>query len=133
VVVTACDDNELSQESSELRNGVFTYYLVEGMAGLADDNSNGWVSGEECWGYAEPRTTDYNPMQHPQLYDGYGSGELDFLEIGTGPDHEPILLNPSVWPTIGIELDTDFEYTVRYYDADGDPPVTGGGTRLYQW
>ena len=77
VVLTACDDNEYSQESSTLQNGVFTYYLVEGLNSPygADINSNRVVSAEETYQYADPKVTAFIPSQHPQLYDGY-TGEL---------------------------------------------------------
>lgn len=42
VILTACDDNEASLESSKLENGVFTYYLDEGFNSPyeVDVNSN---------------------------------------------------------------------------------------------
>ena len=83
VVLTACDDDELSWESSGLENGVFTYYLVEGITGLAaDTNSNNWVAAEECYDYTNPKANAFNPDQHAQIYDAH-SGELDFA--GTAP------------------------------------------------
>jgi hypothetical protein len=75
VVITACDDDELSEESSELQNGVFTYYLVAGLTGLADNDGDRRISAEECFAYASPLATDYNPEQHAQISDNY-PGEL---------------------------------------------------------
>jgi len=77
VVLTACDKNEYSQESSKLQNGVFTYYLVKGLNSPygADINSNRVISAEETYYYTNPRVTAFNPSQHPQLYDGC-PGEL---------------------------------------------------------
>ncbi len=70
MVLAACDDNETSRESSALQNGVFTYYLDEGLGGPADINGNG-VSAEEAFSYAAPRVRSYTGnMQNPQLWDG---------------------------------------------------------------
>lgn len=77
VVLAACDNNEYSQESSELQNGVFTYYLVEGFNSPygADINSDQEISAEESYYYANPKVIAFTMSQHPQLYDGY-PGEL---------------------------------------------------------
>jgi len=77
VVLAACDNNEYSQESSELQNGVFTYYLVEGfnLPYGADINSDQEISAEESYYYANPKVIAFTMSQHPQLYDGY-PGEL---------------------------------------------------------
>jgi len=73
VLLTACDDNEASLESSKLENGVFTYYLDEGFNSPyeVDINSNQEISAEESYHYSNPRVTDFNMNQHPQIYDGY--------------------------------------------------------------
>ena len=78
VVVTACDDDEGCAERSDLQHGVFTYCLLKGMGGPADDNYNDWISAEECYYYARPCALNYYSDQHAQMYDGH-SGELEFL------------------------------------------------------
>ena len=76
VVLMACDEGELSYENGVLQNGVFSYYIVEGLNGAADSNSNDEVSGEEAFNYANPLVVSYmGGIQNPQLYDGY-TGEL---------------------------------------------------------
>jgi hypothetical protein len=83
IVLTACDDNELSVEDGSLQNGVFTYYLVEGMnSGFpADTDLDEKVSAEESFDYTSPRTTAFNPDQHPQMYDGI-LGEVELTIPG---------------------------------------------------
>jgi hypothetical protein len=78
IVLAACDDDELSVEYSLLENGVFTYFLVAGMAGEADGDNDERITAEESYAYTAPWTTAYNPDQHPQIYDGY-AGNLDFV------------------------------------------------------
>jgi len=36
VILTASDANELSMERDDMKHGVFTYYLLEGLRGKAD-------------------------------------------------------------------------------------------------
>lgn len=80
VVVTSCTDTELSEESGSLQNGVFAYYLVQGMNnGKADANKNGWYSGEEVFNYSKGRAHTYNPDQTLVMYDGF-TGQLDFAQ-----------------------------------------------------
>jgi len=80
VVIAACADTESSQESASLLNGVFTYYLTQGMTGAkADANKNGWYSAEEVYNYSAPLTHAYNSTQTVAIYDAY-PGELDFAK-----------------------------------------------------
>lgn len=83
VVITACDDWELSYEDPTLQNGVFTYYVVEGMGGPADANANTEISVEELYNYAGPLAASSYP-QNAQLYDGH-PGELELSAAGDRP------------------------------------------------
>jgi formylglycine-generating enzyme required for sulfatase activity/uncharacterized caspase-like protein len=51
VVMTACETNEISLESSEKGHGLFTYYLVRGLQGDADANGDGRVTVDELYDY----------------------------------------------------------------------------------
>jgi len=73
-----------------LGNCVFIYFLLEAFDGRADINHDGWVSAEEAFYYAAPKTTEYlekyGKSQHPQIYDGYpteenNSGELPITKV----------------------------------------------------
>ncbi|MBU4350284.1 caspase family protein [bacterium] len=76
VVLMACEEDKSAYESRRLKNGVFTYYIVEGFWGPADANSDNNVSAEEDFYYADPLVLKYKPTsQDPQLWDGY-EGEL---------------------------------------------------------
>jgi len=83
IVLTASDEDETCVESATLQNGVFTYYLLEGMFPkpfLADTNNNHKVSAEEAYTYANPRATAFNPNQHAQIWDAIpGEAELTIL------------------------------------------------------
>ena len=47
----SCGPNELSYESSELKHGYFTYYLIKGMAGEADSNADNKLQFNEIDDY----------------------------------------------------------------------------------
>ena len=81
VVISASADYEYSIEWANFGHGVFTYYLLEAMTGLADvyGNHDGLISAEECYAYLEPNvvsfTTSIGQVHHPQLLDS-SFGEL---------------------------------------------------------
>jgi hypothetical protein len=99
VAIAACEADETSaplyytlEDGTiffDAQNGLFTYYLLQGMAGPADENGNDWISAEECYNYVRPRaeyidisnSIDDEPnVQHAKMYDGH-PGELDFLQL----------------------------------------------------
>jgi hypothetical protein len=66
VVLTASDANEVTVESDDLRHGVFTYYLLEGLRGKADLDGNGIITVDEVYRYVSikvPQAT--GQVQHP--------------------------------------------------------------------
>lgn len=84
VISSACRADELASESGELENGVFSYYIIDGI-----DNSNaspvsgGIISAEDIHDYASPLTTQFKPSQHPQKKDNYSPGKLNFRPVTT--------------------------------------------------
>ena len=85
VAITAAADFESSIESASLQHGVFSYYLLEAMTGLADDygNYDGLISAEECFKYLKPNVISYSAsvgaLHHPQMFDNT-LGELIFCK-----------------------------------------------------
>jgi len=65
---------EASWEDRELRHGVFTFFLIEGMSGLADYDGNGVVEMRELYRYVRKKVNRYTDgRQTPMLtgnYDG---------------------------------------------------------------
>lgn len=57
VVITASQGDQLSTESPELGHGVFTWHLLEALAGAADTNRDNVVELWEAWNYLEHRVT----------------------------------------------------------------------------
>jgi uncharacterized caspase-like protein len=97
VVLTSCNEEELSFFLYRRVIGLFPYYIFKGMSGFADRNHNGWISAEELYQYAYVRTLVQSYVcsflmhslpycQHPQMFDGWpqeqnNSSELDFIKL----------------------------------------------------
>jgi len=76
VVLTASDANEVTVERDELRHGVFTYYLLEGLRGKADLDGDGVITVDEVYRYVSikvPQATGQS--QHP-VRKGETKGEI---------------------------------------------------------
>lgn len=68
----SCRSNETSIESSEVRMGYFTKYLVDGLNGKADRNGNGLITAVELFNYVSrnvSRMSDYS--QHPVMWGNF--------------------------------------------------------------
>jgi formylglycine-generating enzyme required for sulfatase activity len=59
VIITSCMADELSWGFDELRNGVFTHYLLEGLRGKADQNADGHIDVDELYSYVYENVVDY--------------------------------------------------------------------------
>jgi hypothetical protein len=92
VIITASDANQVSVEKNELKNGVFTYYLLEGLREKADMDGDGFVTVDEVYRYVcmmVPKATGQD--QHPVKIGNRGSDILQNFcqsaEIGTMSAH----------------------------------------------
>jgi hypothetical protein len=55
VLLTASQANEQALELPELAHGLFTYYLLEGLSGKADNDGDGFVTLKELYDFLEER------------------------------------------------------------------------------
>jgi uncharacterized caspase-like protein len=69
--ISAAQDGAAPCENSQLRNGVFTYYFVEGMRGAANPSRKA-ISAQQAFEYAAPRVSMLEPGQVPQFTDKQG-------------------------------------------------------------
>ncbi|MCD6405838.1 MAG: caspase family protein [Planctomycetes bacterium] len=76
VVITASGANELAQETDELGHGVFTYYLLEGLRGAADSDSDGVVTLTEAYQYVSKRVPEATGQRQTPQFSGDLGGEL---------------------------------------------------------
>ena len=51
VIIASSQANQKSIASPRLRHGLFSYFLIKGLSGVADVNSDGFVEIEELWPY----------------------------------------------------------------------------------
>ena len=127
VVLMACEEDKSAYESRRLENGVFTYYIVEGLWGPADANSDNKVTAEEDFHYADPLVLKYKPTnQDPQLYDSY-DGELP-LVIASPPGAGTIAGNVTDVSTSlaigGAKVAVEGTNLSATTDANGDYTIT---------
>jgi uncharacterized caspase-like protein len=69
--MTAAQTGAAGRESAELRNGVFTHYLLEGMRNAETAGKNG-ITVQQAFDFAASRTSGFEPGQTPQLLDNRG-------------------------------------------------------------
>ncbi len=85
IVITACDKDELSWESSEWGHGLFTRYFTWGMTNPfpADSNRDRDIDTEEAFWYAEyyvtETTKDWDEPQTPMIYRGPSDNGMWYL------------------------------------------------------
>jgi hypothetical protein len=71
VVMASCGLGEGALEISDLRHGIFTYYLLEGLKGDADGDKDGVITAKEAFEYLSKRAVLASSLasypQHPML------------------------------------------------------------------
>jgi hypothetical protein len=66
VILTASAANEVSVERDELQHGVFTFFLLEGLRGRADNDHDGQITVDEAYRYVYDRVPQATGQeQHP--------------------------------------------------------------------
>ena len=74
-IITSSKVEESSIEGKEFRQGVFSYYWIEALKGMADSHSNKIVTISEAFNYVQKNVSNYTRnYQTPQL-----DGKFDAL------------------------------------------------------
>ena len=68
VVITASRRSETSVESSEVQQGIFSYYLIKGLKGAADLNKDREIYADELYSFLKDKVTSRNNQQHPVIF-----------------------------------------------------------------
>jgi hypothetical protein len=76
VIMTASGANEVSAEKDELRHGVFTYYLIEGLRGSADTDGDGVVTVDEAYTYVSKQVPAATAQEQHPVKKGTVEGRL---------------------------------------------------------
>lgn len=98
MVFAACDWGETAREDEGLRNDIYTHFLVEGLGGGADRNTDGAVTATEAHDYARRRTFAFT--------EGRQRPSAEILEVGA----DPVILSGNIARTGRPEL---FSYNPR--------------------
>jgi uncharacterized caspase-like protein len=76
VILTASGPNEVSVEDDGLKHGVFTYFLLEGLRGLADMDGDGVITVDEIYGYVSKRVPQATGQEQHPVKKGTVEGQL---------------------------------------------------------
>jgi uncharacterized caspase-like protein len=89
LVVTACDVNEVSLETPEMRHGLFTYHLIEGLKGAADKDGDRLVTLQELYEYVYDKVSEHarkmGGKMHP-IQKGSIRGKIFLTQYETAED-----------------------------------------------
>jgi hypothetical protein len=76
VILSACSANEVSKEDDGLGHGLFSYYLLEGLKGEADQDADGIVTVSELFGYLSRKVPEASGQDQHPVRKGETQGEL---------------------------------------------------------
>src|SRR5215831_2182234 len=87
VWMAAGSANQLAFETSELKHGIFTYYLLAGLSGQADLNRDGLVTVDELFEFVSQKVVEASTRaglsQRPWMEAFEGSGDFVMAQIET--------------------------------------------------
>ena len=76
IILTASGANEVSAEKPNLKHGVFTYFLLEGLKGKADTDQDGLITVDEAYRYVSEHVPDATDQQQHPVKKGAVEGQL---------------------------------------------------------
>jgi hypothetical protein len=76
IIITASAANEVSAEKDELEHGVFTYFLLEGLNGKADTDSDKIITVDEIYRYVSDQVPKATGQEQHPVKRGSVEGEL---------------------------------------------------------
>jgi len=76
VILTASDANEVSVEKDDLKHGVFTYYLLEGLRGKADMDRDGMITVDEVYRYVSVKVSQATGQNQHPVKKGETTGQI---------------------------------------------------------
>jgi len=76
VIISSCSANEISKEDDHLRHGIFSYYMLEGLKGGADQDGDGIITVSELFSYLRAKSPRHLPTDQHPVKKGETEGEL---------------------------------------------------------
>lgn len=96
IILTASDSTQFAWEGDkvigETDNSLFTHFLVKGLEGEADLNSDGCVTVDELYDYAYEKVKFATPKQTPSKFSSKQQGEIILRQITRLEDIKPVSL-----------------------------------------
>jgi ABC-type transport system substrate-binding protein len=96
IILTASDSTQFAWEGDkvigETDNSLFTHFLVEGLKGEADRDSDGRITVDELYDYAYERVKLATPKQTPSKFSSKQQGEIVLRQIMRMEDIKPVAL-----------------------------------------
>jgi hypothetical protein len=75
IILSASSGFEIAKEDKDLKHGIFTNYLLEGLEGEAGTDKQGQININELYNYTYKKTRERNPKQNP-MKKGEPKGEI---------------------------------------------------------
>jgi len=116
VIISSSSPSEYSQEVPDLPNGVFTHYLLDGLAGKADRDSDGVVTVKEAYDYAFEQTRKRTGGAQNPMFEGRVTGQFPvsflkpqgtLLELTTEPGEVSVHVRDKTSPKFRFLNKTD--------------------------
>jgi hypothetical protein len=76
VIISSCSANEISKEDDNLQHGVFSYYMLEGLKGRADQDGDGIITVSELFSYISRKVPQASAQDQHPVKKGETEGEL---------------------------------------------------------
>ena len=76
VIISSCSANEVSKEDDRLGHGVFSYYLLEGLKGKADSDSDKIITISELFSFLSRKVPEATGQDQHPVRKGETEGEL---------------------------------------------------------
>jgi uncharacterized caspase-like protein len=75
IILTASATNEVSEENGQLKHGVFTYSLLNGLLGKADTDKDGVITVDEIYKYASKYVSQVTGREQYPVKKGASEGQ----------------------------------------------------------
>jgi len=76
VIISSCSANEVSKEDDNLQHGIFSYYMLEGLKGRADQDGDGIITVSELFSYISRKVPQASGQDQHPVKKGETEGEL---------------------------------------------------------
>ena len=76
VIISSCSANEISKEDDDLQHGIFSYYMLEGLKGRADQDGDSIITVSELFSFISRHVPQASGQDQHPVKKGETEGEL---------------------------------------------------------